>query len=557
MPEVDNRGLTQDIQALTKGSMQLPKVLRKMGYSALRKGQDTPISCLLAGRDTICVLPTATGKTAVFVIPSLCHGWKTLVVSPLVALMRDQVHNLWKMGIDAGYVNSLQTPAENNAVLNAWMKGELQFMYVAPERIGHELFERAIELVKPDHVVVDECHCISQWSHTFRPSYMKIGELIAQRNPKVVSAFTATCPAEVEEDVRRVLGIPNAELCKYYPRRTNLKLSSRPYTGKVQIADICSRVKGSIIVYCTTVLEVQRVYSYLERQFGDEVITYHGQLKPEDRRRCQDMFMQGKARIVIATNAFGMGIDKPDIRAVIHRDIPGTIEQLAQEVGRAGRDGKDSQCISLMDQDSLRTQYYFIEGANPGKRGITSVYETLKRSADGRGLVRMSNADIARISGVSDDHVNSSLSALVGSNVISRTTVEDRIGLVRILNPESDNKRFIKAMDLVEEGGVPREDGFLEIDLAWLSTMWGISEESVVRNLRQWDKDGLLSYSPPFTGKVTQILGDLKQVDFALLKKKEAADYAKLQSVVDYYSVPDDQKHEYLETYFSKDDREQ
>lgn len=549
MSTTDNRGLIQDIDALTKGSMQLPKVLRKMGYEALRKGQDTPISCILAGRDTICVLPTATGKTAVFVVPSLCHGWKTLVISPLVALMRDQVQGLWRMDISAGYVNSLQSQAENNSVLNAWMRGELQFLYVAPERLGNELFERAMDMVKPDHVVVDEAHVVSQWSDSFRPSYMTVGDLIAKRNPREVSAFTATCPKEVEEDIRRVLGIPNAELCRYYPRRANLKLGSQDYTGRDQVGRLAEKIDGSVIIYCATVAEIHRMHAYLEHRLGDDLTMYHGQMRPEDKRRCQDHFMSGAARVVLATNAFGMGIDKPDIRGIIHRDMPGSIEQLAQEVGRAGRDGLDSCCMALRDPASINTQRFFLEAANPGRRAVTAVYDALKRSADGRGVSRVSNAELGRMAGVQDMHVSSALSVLVGCGVLRRDKTDDRVCRVKIVAEPGKDKRYAKACDLFTEGGV-ETDGFLEIDLSWLSVMWGITEESVTRNLKQWDKDGKISYVPPFTGKTTQLLGGLDLVDFNRLKEKEAMDYAKLQKVIDYFDVPDEQKHDYLEEYF-------
>jgi len=548
----DYRGTKLDVDLLLKGSSRMPGALSQLGFSELREGQGEPISSIMGGRDTICILPTGTGKSGCFIIPTLCHDWKTVVISPLVALMRDQVKSLWRAGISAGALSSVQTNSENNSVVQAWMRGDIQFLYVAPERLENPQLTQMLNMVNPDHVVVDEAHCLSQWSDNFRPSYTKVGDMIASRNPRVVSAFTATCPGEVESDIRRILGIPNAQLCRYYPRRSNLKLSSKEYVGPADIARMIDRVKGSVIVYCSTVKGVEELAAQLSRLIDDEVVPFHGRMTPDEKRTNQDLFMDGHAKVVVATNAFGMGIDKPDIRAVFHRDMPGTIEQLSQEIGRAGRDGKESICVTMKDDSSERVQRFFIEAGNPGERSVRSLYETLKNKSDGRNCIRMTGVELSKASGIKDYHVNSALSILASSDVIKRFSAEDRIARVRILVGESSDSRLNKALDWIREGGVSMPDGFFEIDLNWVATMWGVTEATVTRNLKQWDKEEKVSYHAPFNGKITQVVGPVTQVDFDRLKLKEREDYRSIQKVIDYFDIPDDHKHEYMEDHFKQ-----
>ena len=209
-----------NIESLIRGSSRLPWVLENvMGYPSLRAGQEAPITNIMGQRDTICILPTGTGKTAVFVIPTLCLDWKTLVFSPLVALMRDQVQSLQRMGIRAGQMSGMQNDAENAMAAQQWMAGELQMFYVAPERLRNELFQQAMKAVKPNMVVLDEAHTLSQWSDNFRPDYCKVGDFIVAYNPDVVTAFTATAPDEAIADIRRVLGLQEAQKIVHYPIR--------------------------------------------------------------------------------------------------------------------------------------------------------------------------------------------------------------------------------------------------------------------------------------------------------------------------------------------------
>lgn len=560
MQENSFRDLSKvDRELLIEGASNLPIALAQMGFPSLRQGQEDPVMSIIAGKDTICILPTGTGKTAVFIVPSLCHGWPTIIMSPLVALMRDQVKGLWDKGIAAGAVSGIQTPAENASTLRAWMDGEIQFLYVAPERLNNEQFQMAVRANPPIHVVVDEAHTISQWSDNFRPAYVRVGEFIEAFNPRVVSAFTATCPAEVEVDIRRVLGIPNAKRCMYYPRRTNLKLSSAMFTGITQIANIVRKSSGCGIVYCSTIKNVEETAAQLSGILdeNDQVAIFHGSLPPDVKRTNQDMFMEGRAKVVVATTAFGMGIDKADIRFVIHRDMPGSLEQLAQEVGRAGRDGLESHCYTLMSEQGIRVQQFFLDAQNPDKDTIIQVYNTLKIRADGNGRVMLTTEEIGKLSGVSSHYVGSAISALVGAGSLTRGKADEKICRVKVLEPSTpekqrmaDEDKFKNTMSLIKSGGVAIGQGFIEVDMNWLVDKTERTMATVQKWLKQWDKDELISFVAPFRGSVTFVTGGIEMVDFERLKRKAVEDYKKLQLVQKYFTIPDEDKHAFIEGHF-------
>lgn len=304
------RNTVVNTELLKQGLRKLPAVLNQMGFSSLRKGQDGVVYHLLSGSDVVCILPTSLGKTACFVVPTLCHDWKTIVVSPLVALIRDQMKGLWDKGIAAGELTSLNTPAQNLATMKDWANGDLNFLYIAPERVNNEDFIAACNKTPPDCVVIDEAHSISSWSDNFRPSYKSAGDFINKFNPKVVAAFTATCPPPVEQDIRWVLGLKTAHKIVYYPRRTNLKLTSRPLRNNYDLLQDIREIPGSTLIYCTTIKKVEEIAEELGKFSSEPIGFFHGQLSPATKKHQQDSFMNGSVRVMLATSAFGMGIDK-------------------------------------------------------------------------------------------------------------------------------------------------------------------------------------------------------------------------------------------------------
>jgi len=539
-----------NMDVLKRGYAHLPSALSVMGFSELRAGQEPVIVNIMAQRDTLCILPTSTGKTACFVIPTLCLGWRTIVFSPLVALMRDQVQGLTAKGIKAQAISSMQTEAENQAAIKRWAEGELQFIYVAPERLHNEAFKDAMARVPPDMVVMDEAHCLSQWSDNFRSSYCLVGDFIREKNPKVVSAFTATCPDEVEHDIRRVLHLENAQKLSYYPRRTNLQLKSDNMLSETQLADFISGIDGPVIVYCATINKVEQTAKQLMSALREDVIIFHGELSPTDKRVNQDMFMNDKIRVMVATNAFGMGVDKGNIRGVVHRDIPGSLEALAQEVGRAGRDGKDSTCMTFYSPDSYNTQKFFIECSYPSKSEINSVMRVLNLAADSNGISQLTISDIAKKTNLFSRKVPAILEVLKSNRIIEREKNGEKIAKIRLdENTPEDDSRFEVWWNIILEYGI-EEDGFFNIDLNWFSDHIGLGYQTVTNHFKKWDDQSVIRFIPPYRGSATRITGSVNQIDFERLAIKAARAHTKLDQVLGYIKTPDNDKHGYLEKYF-------
>lgn len=539
-----------NMDILKRGYAQLPNALSVMGFSQLRAGQEPVIVNIMAQRDTVCILPTSTGKTACFVIPTLCLGWRAIVFSPLVALMRDQVQGLTAKGIKAQAISSMQTEAENQSAIKRWAEGELQFIYVAPERLHNEAFKDAMMRVPPDMVVMDEAHCLSQWSDNFRSSYCLVGDFIREKNPKVVAAFTATCPDEVEHDIRRVLHLENAQKLSYYPRRTNLHLKSDNMLSETQLADFISGVGGPTIVYCATINKVEQTAKQLMSALREDVIIFHGELSPTDKRVNQDMFMNDKIRVMVATNAFGMGVDKGNIRGVVHRDIPGSLEALAQEVGRAGRDGNDSTCMTFYSPDSYNTQKFFIECSYPTKSEINSVMRVLSLAADGNGISQLTISDIAKKTNLFSRKVPAILEVLKSNRIIEREKNGEKIAKIRLdENTPEDDSRFEIWWNTILEYGI-EEDGFFNIDLNWFSDHIGLGYQTVTNHFKKWDEQSVIRFIPPYRGSATKIIGSINQIDFERLAIKAARAHTKLDQVLGYIKTPDNDKHSYLEKYF-------
>ena len=339
------------------------EVLHKYyGYNSFRKGQYEIITNILSKRDAFCILPTGGGKSICYQIPALLFKGVTIVISPLIALMKDQVDNLKSNGINAEYINSTQNLESIDNIMEMCRKGEIKLLYIAPERLENEFFKRKLRRLNISQLAIDEAHCVSMWGHDFRRSYGLINDFINSLSIRpVVTAFTATATEIVRKDVVNLLGLRNPYIYIGSFDRDNLSIIVHIEEDKLELVKdiIKDKENEAGIIYCATRKEVDGLYFYL-KDLGYDVLKYHGGLRDEEKEYYQDEFLNESSNVMIATNAFGMGIDKSNVRYIVHFTMPKNIESYYQEIGRAGRDGAMSKCHILFNRSDIRTLEYLI-----------------------------------------------------------------------------------------------------------------------------------------------------------------------------------------------------
>ena len=361
------------------------RLQRQFGLSGYRPGQEGAIRALVEGRDVLGIMPTGAGKSLIYQLTAFELPGVTVVVSPLLALMRDQEVKLRRTGVVAARLDSTQTTKETNKTLDDIEEGKRKLIYVTPERAASGKLEDELGGQKVSLFVVDEAHCVSEWGHDFRPSYLFLQRAIDQLGRPPVCALTATATPSVAADITSQLGLRNPECIHTGFDRPSLAFEVRE-TGdeKAQVKRLLRlirKVQGSVIIYCSTIRTVEAIAGALP-VLGLKVGMYHGKMTKGDRDAAQHAFMRNNPRIMVATNAFGLGVDKPDIRAVIHYNLPGSMESYYQEAGRAGRDGRPSRCILLYNPQDEQVQSFFVSGKYPTKNDVMSVWQALRNGAD-------------------------------------------------------------------------------------------------------------------------------------------------------------------------------
>ena len=520
---------------------------RYFGFTDFREGQAEVIESVLAGQDAVVVMPTGGGKSLCFQLPAMMIDGVTLVISPLIALMKDQVDALAARSIPTTFINSSLTYAETNRRLSKLRMGEYKLVYVAPERFRSEAFMETIAETKVRLFAVDEAHCISHWGHDFRPDYLKLKQAVEALGRPQVIALTATATPQVRADISEQLGLTDPHVSVAGFDRPNLALRVL-HTGtdkeKIEaIKRIISASNGSGIIYTATRKSVEQVAAKLKLT-GLGVEMYHGGMEEGERTRAQDSFMRGDAQAIVATNAFGMGIDKPDIRFVVHFHLPGSIEAYYQEVGRAGRDGMPAECLLLFNYADTRTQQFFIEGGHPSPELISRVYQEI--TSFGIEKVELSAREIAQRLGIKNDmSINSSLALLEKAAHIERGRAGDATLLALMKVPvdialeqvPDDSTEGAVMRDLIFNRNVNEREQ-TELDLNTIAASLGLSDGQMRRALTALSTRGLITYHTAFQGRGIRLLDEKParalRIDTKDIAARAAAEQWKLRRMIDY-----------------------
>ena len=360
---------------------RLHRVLRDVfGLDSFRPGQEEVVRAALARRNTLAIMPTGAGKSLCYQLPAVLLPGMTIVISPLIALMKDQCDKLTELGLRASQINSGRTTRENSEAVDDIAEARPAFAITTPERFTQPEFLETLNGVLIDLIVIDEAHCISQWGHDFRPSYLGLGRAIKALGSPPVLALTATAPPAVIDDIRAQLDLPDFNVINTGTYRPNLKYEVRAVDNDAakqqQLIALMADIDGIGIVYTSTVTDAETLADLLKSS-GVAAERYHGRLSARERHEIQERFMRGELKAIVATNAFGMGIDKSDIRFVIHYAMPGSIDAYYQESGRAGRDGETARCVLLFLKSDQRTHLFFMGRKYPGFTDIEAVHTAL------------------------------------------------------------------------------------------------------------------------------------------------------------------------------------
>ena len=489
------------------------KILQEFfGYDNFRTGQLEIIEAVIKYNNVLVVLPTGAGKSICYQIPALLSENFSIVISPLIALMKDQVDGLNRKKEVAAFINSTMTYSETENVLNKIALGSIKLLYLAPEKAESLKFAERIKELKPKNLFVDEAHCISEWGHNFRPSYLKIKEFIDHIGVKKVSAFTATATPEVREDIVLQLDFNDAKIFVRGFERENLHIRVlHAKKKKEKCLELLKDINGPAIIYATSRKKTEEVAEFLNIK-GIHCNYYHAGLTAPERRRVQEDFIHGRTEIIAATNAFGMGIDKADIRLIIHYNTPGSIESYYQEIGRAGRDGKESFCYLLHDESDLAIQNFFISNSHPNKDLIQKIYKAVcdyNRVAVGSSIDKELIVDreyISKYAGVevSSGLLHSALKYLENSGYIRQVSEYDKKDSIQILFSKENLRQFVQdssyqelaniLISLLRDYGSNILSNPIKISASHLANKLLIPEQIFLDSMNVLDNMGIISF---------------------------------------------------------------
>ncbi len=522
----------------------------KFRFSGFRKWQEEIIDTLLTRRDVVVVMPTGSGKSLCYQLPALLLDGVTLVISPLIALMKDQVDGLVENQIPATFINSALTPSEQGQRLKEVQQGRYKLVYIAPERFRNPGFMEGIQSCRVSLFAVDEAHCVSEWGHDFRPDYLRLKGVVEKLKHPPVAALTATATPDVRRDIVTQLGLrePIAFVAGF--DRPNLRFQVKRVQGEADKIDailgmLKKKAQGGII-YAATRKNVETVTSAL-KSHGYKAGGYHAGMEMESRKSVQDHFMKGTLPVVVATNAFGMGIDKADLRFVIHYDIPGSVEAYYQEVGRAGRDGKPATCLLLFNYADTFTQEFFIDGSYPPRDMIERTYEVLcDIGADEIEITQKALAERLGRSKSNEMAVSSCLKILEKAGCIERGSEGEHQARVTLrMTPEElcgqvegKSKYQRKIVDYCLDVLDGSKDKTLLVDLDVMGDHLDLEPEQLRRHFSALHQTGSMEYRPPFRGRGLKILSRVPvsklAINYQEIARRSLFERKKLKKMIDY-----------------------
>ncbi|PJE75573.1 recombinase RecQ [Candidatus Uhrbacteria bacterium CG10_big_fil_rev_8_21_14_0_10_48_11] len=486
------------------------------GYQEFRRGQEDVVAAVLAGRDVLVVMPTGAGKSLCYQLPALLLPGLTLVVSPLIALMKDQVDELNRRGVAATFINSSLSPKERSERTAEVLAGRYQLLYVAPERFYDQPFVSALAGITVSLFAVDEAHCISEWGHDFRPSYLRLRPVLEALHRPPVIALTATATPDVREDIVKALALNDPLVVVTGFDRPNLTygvIRATPTEKIEKVLELVERVPGPAIVYGGTRDTVDTLREVLEMN-DISVAAYHAGMDKVDRAEAQRRFMNDEAQVMVATNAFGLGIDKANIRLLVHFDLPGTLEAYYQEAGRAGRDGKPSYAVLLYHPSDRYLREFFIEGENPSPQLIREVYRYLTQQVG--EVIQTTYSEILAGVGMKAPElaVSTAMKTLEHAGYLKRPREGALEAKLQLLHPleEVDTAVLPRAKvqrqvwELLRDTYQKELENGISFSVEELIRDRAVSREAVSRSLRALNDKGVLVYQPPFRGQEIRLL---------------------------------------------------